>query len=244
MELPGAEEEVSTNPPTEPSQEELKEYDDYKEFAAAFKNQRTKLGYTQADVSQQVGIRYGVTFSQPTIFQFESIQLELATVRKMKPVLEMWVRDTAKAAGTSEEEIKDIIVSPSTSIYPRRERKRRTSIDAFAREQLEAEFQRKRKPSQIEMSRMAATLGVEKDFVRIWFCNRRQRQKKRDNDGTTSTSQSSEGELLSTTVKIPSPSHDITLEVPILSPQGTPVTSPAAVHYITSAGQSVLPKRK
>ena len=72
-------------------------------------------------------------------------------------------------------------VLPGPSDDPRRERKR-TAIDPWVKEELEAEFQSKRKPTQMEMSRMASRLGVEKDFVRIWFCSRRRRQKKRDQE--------------------------------------------------------------
>lgn len=103
---------------------EKKETEDYKEFAVVFKNHRMKLDYSHSDVSQHLGIRYGVTSDEATVLQFESLQLSLPEVRKLKPVLEMWIRDTAKAAGTSEDEINEIVVSPTTSINPRRERKR------------------------------------------------------------------------------------------------------------------------
>ena len=198
---------------------ERKELADYKEFAVAFKNHRIKLDYSHNDVSQQLGFRYGITTTKDSVSEFESLQMSLPDVRKLKSVLQMWVKDTAKAAGTSEEEINEIVVSPTTSINPRRERKRRTAIDPWVKEELEAEFQSKRKPTQVEMSRMASRLGVEKDFVRIWFCNRRQRQKKRDQElsrAVQRAGQSSTVEIAvpSTTVKIPSPSHEITIEVP------------------------------
>ena len=217
---------------------EKKETEDYKEFAVAFKNHRMKLDYSHTDVSQHLGIRYGVTTDEDAVLQFESLQLSLPEVRKLKPVLEMWVRDTAKAAGTSEDEINEIVVSPTTSINPRRERKKRTAIDPWVKEQLEAEFQNKRKPTQVEMSRMSSRLGVDKDFVRIWFCNRRQRQKKRDQELSKAMQRAGQSTVEiavpSTTVKIPSPSHEITIEVPAREAH-----SSASV-YITQSQHTIM----
>lgn len=200
-------------------QVDAKEIEEYKEFAAAFKAHRLKMGYSQVDVVQQVGIRYGVCISQARIGHFEELKLTITAVRSLKPTLEQWVRDTAKASGTSEEEIKEIIVSPSTSINPRRERKRRTSVDACIKYELETEFQKKPKPTKVEMGRMSSRLRVDKEFVRIWFCNRRQRQKNKEKKeasvATTVALRSSTGVVdTPRTIKIPSPSHDITVEVP------------------------------
>ena len=130
-------------------QSDAKELDEYKKFAVAFKSYRLKMGYSYADVMQQVAIRYNKCISQEIINHFEGLQLTTTVVQKLKTTLERWVRDTAKASGTSEEEIK--IVSPTTSINPKRERKRRSSVDAGIFDQLEAEFQRKCKPNKVEM---------------------------------------------------------------------------------------------
>ena len=210
-------------------QSDAKELDEYKEFAAAFKSHRLKMGYSRADVVQQVAIRYGACISQERIDQFEGLQLTITAVRTLKATLEQWVRDTAKASGTSEEEIKEIIVSPTTSINPKRERKRRTSVDACIKDQLEAEFQRKRKPTKVEMGLIANRLRVDKDFVRIWFCNRRQRQKKRES-ATTTVGLRGSGDT--DAIKIPSPSHDITVEVPSTSQEGAHARSCQAAVYI------------
>ena len=211
-------------------QSDAKELDEYKEFATAFKSHRLKMGYSQADVMQQVAIRYGACISQERVDRFEGLQLTITAVRTLKATLEQWVRDTAKASGTSEEEIKEIIVSPTTSINPKRERKRRTSVDACIKDELEAEFQRKRKPTKVEMGLIATRLRVDKDFVRIWFCNRRQRQKKRESATTTVGLRGSSD---TDAIKIPSPSHDITVEVPPTSQEGAHTGSCQAAVYIT-----------
>lgn len=205
------------------SSQEAKEVDEYNEFAAIFRNHRLKLGYTHADVIQQVGIRYGYFSSIDTIAKFELIQLPLKTVRELKPVLQMWLKDTVKAAGTSEEEMKEIIVHASTSINPKRERKRRTNVDSVIKSQLEEEFRRKRTPSQSEMQAMANRMGMEKEFIRVWFCNRRQRQKKLEKE----LKAHADKQISSCSPKatIPSPSHNITVEVPSIIPydMGSPI---------------------
>ena len=205
------------------SSQEAKEVDEYNEFAALFRNHRLRLGYTHADVIQQVGIRYGYFSSLDTLAKFELIQLPLKIVRELKPVLQMWLKDTVKAAGTSEEEMKEIIIHASTSINPKRERKRRTNVDSVIKSQLEEEFRRKRTPSQSEMQAMANRMGMEKEFIRVWFCNRRQRQKKLEKE----LKAHADRQISSCSPKatIPSPSHDITVEVPSIIPcdMGSPI---------------------
>lgn len=205
------------------SSHETKEVEEYNEFATIFRNHRMKLGYTHADVIQQVGIRYGYSFSTDTIAQFEVVQLPLGSVRALKPILQIWLKDTAKAAGTSEEEMKEIIIHASTSINPKRERKRRTNVDSVIKGQLEEEFRKKRTPSQSEMQSMANRFGMEKEFIRVWFCNRRQRQKKLEKELLKSRAKRTS--ISSPKATIPSPSHDITVVVPSINPRdaGSPI---------------------
>ena len=79
------------------------------------------------------------------------------------------------------------------------------------------------------MGLLANRLRVDKDFVRIWFCNRRQRQKKRESATTTVGLRGSSD---TDAIKIPSPSHDITVEVPSTSQEGTHARSCQAAVYI------------
>ncbi|CAM2111186.1 unnamed protein product [Caretta caretta] len=59
-----------------------------------------------------------------------------------------------------------------------RKRKRRTTISISAKEALERNFGEQSKPSSQEIMRMAEGLNLEKEVVRVWFCNRRQREKR------------------------------------------------------------------
>ena len=57
-------------------------------------------------------------------------------------------------------------------------RKRRTTIGCSAKDALERYFVRQPKPSSYDISRVSAALTLEKEVVRVWFCNRRQRDKR------------------------------------------------------------------
>ena len=59
-----------------------------------------------------------------------------------------------------------------------RRRKRRTTISSLAKDALETHFCRQPKPSSYDIARVAAGLRLEKEVVRVWFCNRRQRDKR------------------------------------------------------------------
>ena len=59
-----------------------------------------------------------------------------------------------------------------------RRRKRRTTIGLMAKDSLEIQFQTQPKPSSLEITRISARLQLDKEVVRVWFCNRRQRDKR------------------------------------------------------------------
>ena len=59
-----------------------------------------------------------------------------------------------------------------------RRRKRRTTISVLAKDALERHFLRQPKPSSHDICRIAMGLRLDKEVVRVWFCNRRQRDKR------------------------------------------------------------------
>ncbi len=61
---------------------------------------------------------------------------------------------------------------------PERRRKRRTTIGMNAKERLEQHFQLQPKPSSSDINKVADGLNLDKEVVRVWFCNRRQREKR------------------------------------------------------------------
>uniref|UniRef100_A0A0K8W0V9 Protein nubbin n=1 Tax=Bactrocera latifrons TaxID=174628 RepID=A0A0K8W0V9_BACLA len=59
-----------------------------------------------------------------------------------------------------------------------RRRKKRTSIETSIRGALEKAFMMNQKPTSEEISQLADRLCMEKEVVRVWFCNRRQKEKR------------------------------------------------------------------
>lgn len=143
---------------------ELKTLED---FASEFKIRRIKLGYTQTNVGGALASVHGTDFSQTTICRFENLQLSFKNACKLMPILRKWLDETEKNGKHGQE------ISPSE-----RKRKRRTTIGVSAKDHLEQHFDRQSKPSSQEIQAIAKSLGLEKEVVRVWFCNRRQREKR------------------------------------------------------------------
>lgn len=59
-----------------------------------------------------------------------------------------------------------------------RRRKKRTSIESAVRVALERAFLNNSKPTSEEIAALADRLAMEKEVVRVWFCNRRQKEKR------------------------------------------------------------------
>uniref|UniRef100_A0A915N8B7 POU domain protein n=1 Tax=Meloidogyne javanica TaxID=6303 RepID=A0A915N8B7_MELJA len=131
--------------------EELTQYLDG--FAKLFKQKRIKMGYTQADVGQQLGTYYGQVFSQTTICRFEALQLSVKNMCKLRPLLQNWL-ERASDLGPPEYAgggcSYDYDSKPSSSFGP----------------------------SAQEISDIASQMNLEKEVVRVWFCNRRQKEKR------------------------------------------------------------------
>ncbi|XP_056894334.1 pituitary-specific positive transcription factor 1 isoform X2 [Takifugu flavidus] len=137
-------------------------------FANDFKIRRIKLGYTQTNVGEALAAVHGSEFSQTTICRFENLQLSFKNACKLKAILAKWL-DEAELAGA--------LYNDKIGMNERK-RKRRTTISLGAKEALEHSFVEKSKPSSQEIARIAKGLHLEKEVVRVWFCNRRQREKR------------------------------------------------------------------
>lgn len=145
-----------------------KELQELERFATGFKMRRIKLGYTQTNVGAALAkLSDGTDFSQTTICRFENLQLSYKNACKLKPLLEAWL-EKAEAMG---------VVNNDKPVSERK-RKRRTTIGLHAKEMLERYFQRQPKPSSLEVFGIAEGLKLDKEVVRVWFCNRRQREKR------------------------------------------------------------------
>lgn len=137
------------------------------DFANEFKLRRIKLGFTQTNVGAALAAVQGTDFSQTTICRFENLQLSFKNACKLKPILLRWLEEAERHGGSRGEKFSN-----------ERRRKRRTTIGLTAKESLENHFLKQAKPSSQEISRIADNLRLEKEVVRVWFCNRRQREKR------------------------------------------------------------------
>ncbi|XP_072573918.1 POU domain, class 2, transcription factor 1b isoform X1 [Paramormyrops kingsleyae] len=166
-----------------PSLEEPSDLEELEQFAKTFKQRRIKLGFTQGDVGLAMGKLYGNDFSQTTISRFEALNLSFKNMCKLKPLLEKWLNDAVCAENLTSDQA---LSSPSALGSPglgveglNRRRKKRTSIETNIRVALEKSFlEQNQKPTSEEITMIADQLNMEKEVIRVWFCNRRQKEKR------------------------------------------------------------------
>ncbi|XP_047227556.1 POU domain, class 2, transcription factor 1b isoform X3 [Girardinichthys multiradiatus] len=165
-----------------PTMEEPSDLEELEQFAKTFKQRRIKLGFTQGDVGLAMGKLYGNDFSQTTISRFEALNLSFKNMCKLKPLLEKWLNDAVCAENlTSDQSLSSpsALGSPGMGIEGiNRRRKKRTSIETNIRVALEKSFLENQKPTSEEISMIADQLNMEKEVIRVWFCNRRQKEKR------------------------------------------------------------------
>ncbi|XP_056639834.1 protein nubbin-like isoform X2 [Diorhabda carinulata] len=158
----------------EPSPEETTDLEELEQFAKTFKQRRIKLGFTQGDVGLAMGKLYGNDFSQTTISRFEALNLSFKNMCKLKPLLQKWLED-ADSTLANPGALSNPLTTPETI---GRRRKKRTSIETSVRIALEKAFIQNPKPTSEEITMLADGLCMEKEVVRVWFCNRRQKEKR------------------------------------------------------------------
>lgn len=115
-----------------------------------------------------MGKLYGNDFSQTTISRFEALNLSFKNMCKLKPLLQKWLED-ADSSMSNPNSLNNPLTTPEAI---GRRRKKRTSIETNVRVALEKGFMANPKPTSEEISMLADSLGMEKEVVRVWFCNR------------------------------------------------------------------------
>ncbi|XP_061580103.1 POU domain, class 2, transcription factor 1b isoform X2 [Cololabis saira] len=166
-----------------PTLEEPSDLEELEQFAKTFKQRRIKLGFTQGDVGLAMGKLYGNDFSQTTISRFEALNLSFKNMCKLKPLLEKWLNDAVCAENlTSDQALSSPSALGSAGMGIEginRRRKKRTSIETSIRVALEKSFlEQNQKPTSEEITMIADQLNMEKEVIRVWFCNRRQKEKR------------------------------------------------------------------
>ncbi|XP_063292913.1 POU domain, class 2, transcription factor 2 [Pelobates fuscus] len=160
--------------------EEPSDLEELEQFARTFKQRRIKLGFTQGDVGLAMGKLYGNDFSQTTISRFEALNLSFKNMCKLKPLLQKWLSDAETMSVDSTLPSPNPLSSPGGGYegLPGRRRKKRTSIETNVRFALEKSFIANQKPTSEEILVIAEQLNMEKEVIRVWFCNRRQKEKR------------------------------------------------------------------
>ncbi|XP_071333271.1 POU domain, class 2, transcription factor 1b isoform X5 [Trachinotus anak] len=162
-----------------PTLEEPSDLEELEQFAKTFKQRRIKLGFTQGDVGLAMGKLYGNDFSQTTISRFEALNLSFKNMCKLKPLLEKWLNDAENLTSDQALSSPSGLGSPGMGIEGiNRRRKKRTSIETNIRVALEKSFLENQKPTSEEITMIADQLNMEKEVIRVWFCNRRQKEKR------------------------------------------------------------------
>ncbi|XP_075870633.1 POU domain, class 2, transcription factor 1b isoform X6 [Nelusetta ayraudi] len=163
-----------------PTLEEPSDLEELEQFAKTFKQRRIKLGFTQGDVGLAMGKLYGNDFSQTTISRFEALNLSFKNMCKLKPLLEKWLNDAENLTSDQAMSSPGALGSPGMGIEGiNRRRKKRTSIETNIRVALEKSFlEQNQKPTSEEIAMIADQLNMEKEVIRVWFCNRRQKEKR------------------------------------------------------------------
>ncbi|XP_063734365.1 POU class 2 homeobox 2a isoform X1 [Eleginops maclovinus] len=171
---------VTTVNSVTPHPEEPSDLEELEQFARTFKQRRIKLGFTQGDVGLAMGKLYGNDFSQTTISRFEALNLSFKNMCKLKPLLEKWLNDAETMSLDCTMPSPSSLSSSSMGFdgMPGRRRKKRTSIETNVRVALERAFMTNQKPTSEEILMISEQLNMEKEVIRVWFCNRRQKEKR------------------------------------------------------------------
>ncbi|KAK5621179.1 hypothetical protein CRENBAI_012629 [Crenichthys baileyi] len=236
---------MTTVPSVTSHPEEPSDLEELEQFARTFKQRRIKLGFTQGDVGLAMGKLYGNDFSQTTISRFEALNLSFKNMCKLKPLLEKWLNDAETMSIDSTLPSPSSLSSPSLGFegVPGRRRKKRTSIETNVRVALERAFLTNQKPTSEEILLIAEQLNMEKEVIRVWFCNRRQKEK-RINPSSSTPPLPSQPPTAPQTHKPPCYSPHMMssqLSQAVTSLSGTTVTTMSSVCPLTSSLTSTHP---
>ncbi|KAI1899671.1 hypothetical protein AGOR_G00064180 [Albula goreensis] len=198
-----------------PSLEEPSDLEELEQFAKTFKQRRIKLGFTQGDVGLAMGKLYGNDFSQTTISRFEALNLSFKNMCKLKPLLEKWLNDAENLTSDQAMSSPSALGSPAMGLEGlNRRRKKRTSIETNIRVALEKSFlEQNQKPTSEEITMIADQLNMEKEVIRVWFCNRRQKEK-RINPPSSASNTPIKAIFSPTTPMVPSTASLVTSNTP------------------------------
>ena len=136
------------------------------DFAFAVKQNRIKLGFTQADVGTSLGALFGKHFSQTTICRFESQQLSAKNLNGLTPVLKKWV-DLAISRP-------EFVIQETQKCAAEQNNRKKRALDPESIGMLESQFVRLNGClTNAHITAMANALDVEKEVVKSWYSKRK-----------------------------------------------------------------------
>ncbi|KAI1285089.1 POU domain, class 6, transcription factor 1 [Halotydeus destructor] len=143
--------------------------EEIREFAKQFKMRRLSLGLTQTQVGQALSATEGPSYSQSAICRFEKLDITPKSAQKIKPVLEYWMTEAETRFKNGNCTLTEMMSSDSS-----KKRKRRTSFTPQTLDVLNVFFEKNTHPTGGEMTELANHLNIDREVVRVWFCNKRQ----------------------------------------------------------------------
>lgn len=150
-----------------------------RKFATELKTTRLRLGLTQAQVGQSLSRQSGdQTVSQSTICRFEKLEITANQVKKLLPLLQRWLADVQARHNAGLPLIGDDITDVTTAARDIKKRKKRTVFNQETVAILTEEFNACPSPSSESVRELSDRLDLDKETVRVWFCNKRQQNRK------------------------------------------------------------------
>ena len=104
-----------------------------------------------------------------------TVKITALQVKKLLPALRAWL-DWVKER---QRQGLPVLVTEDAN-RDIKKRKKRTVFNKESQTVLSEEFDRNQSPSSTQLSEIADRLGMERETVRVWFCNRRQTQRKQE----------------------------------------------------------------
>ncbi|KAI6212609.1 hypothetical protein M3Y94_00046400 [Aphelenchoides besseyi] len=177
------------------------------EATERFRLRRIELNVSQYQLSISLIPLFGVHLSQTTISRYENSRLSFENLKKLRDVLDAWMRkaDEALADGKTVEEFvnesmemsgclkMDESLEPSSEVedtldsvsFAFTKRRKRTRLSEEQLNSMVAEFDFHPKPNNVRIAELAKSLGLLPSVVKIWFANRRssiKKKKQRDDE--------------------------------------------------------------
>jgi len=132
---------------------------------------------TQTQVGQALSSNTseeGMAVSQSTICRFEKLEITALQVKKLLPALQSWLQE----AKERHKQGLPVIVQEAVDGRDNKKRKKRTVFNQETVNALNIEFELQPSPSSQQLAFIAEKMGLDKETVRVWFCNKRQNLKK------------------------------------------------------------------